>query len=281
MKAPAIAVILLSILVSDFARGTDANVLFSGERRRNNLVSELLHVSSISNPNNSFTITRSDAGWIFISASCKGQGKVKIVLGSGPKGDAVIVHEAGGATTDEAMRYMAQGAHQIRVECDGDASIDKLLVSAIPDLIHCGLGFNSAIKSYGLYDMDFLKKDILPNVTTLIVPHNIELPPAVIDDWHRQGKKFVAEVGVNAQAKTADEHFQFWTGFLDKAPFLDGIIINEFGMNNPSPRPSAGAARAGTKAHTSRMKRPSEECVPMSDIETSCCTPILAAAEKK
>ena len=48
--------------------------------------------------------------------------------------------------------------------------VDKLVVKAIPELIHCGLGFDPAIKSYGRYDMEFLKKDILPNVTTLIVP---------------------------------------------------------------------------------------------------------------
>ena len=55
----------------------------------------------------------------------------------------------------------------------------------------------------------------------------------MIDDWHRQGKRFVAAVGINAQAKTADEHYQYWTGFLEKAPFLDGIIIDEFIVNNP------------------------------------------------
>jgi hypothetical protein len=97
--------------------------------------------------------------------------------------------------------------------------------------------------------MEFLEKDILPNVTTLIVPHNIELPRPTVDAWHRQGKRFVAEVGINAQAKTADGHFKFWTGFLDKAPFLDGFIINEFIVNNPSTRPP------GAKISPERQKR--------------------------
>src|SRR2546422_3343730 len=79
--------------------------------------------------------------------------------------------------------------------------------------------------------MDFLKADILPNVTTLIVPNNIKLSESVIDDWHRQGKRFVAEVGVNSQSKTAEDHFKFWSSFYDKAPFLDGVIINEFIVN--------------------------------------------------
>src|SRR5205814_5501093 len=142
-----------------------------------------------------------------------------------------------GGQPREAMRYVAQGKHLLQVECQGKIKVGRLVVKAIPELIHCGLGFDPAIKSYGHYDLEFLRKDILPNVTTLIIPHNLELPQAVIDDWHRQGKRFIAEVGINAQAKTAEEHFKYWTSFYEKAPFVDGIIIDEFIINNPSVRP--------------------------------------------
>ncbi len=134
----------------------------------------------------------------------------------------------------EAFRHVAAGEHQLHVECQGGAVVEKLVVKAVPELIHCGLGFDSSIKGYGRYDMEFLQRDILPNVTTLIVPSNIVLPQYIIDRWHAQGKRFVAEVGVNSQAMTADEHVQFWSAFFDKAPFIDGIIINEFIVNNPS-----------------------------------------------
>ena len=131
------------------------------------------------------------------------------------------------------MRYVAKGAHTVEVECQGEINLEKLAVKAIPELIHCGLGFNPEIKAYGLYDMDFLKADILPNVTTLIVPNNIKLSQSVVDDWHRQGKRFVAEVGINSQGKTAEDHFTFWTDFYERTPFLDGIIVNEFIVNRP------------------------------------------------
>jgi hypothetical protein len=181
--------------------------------------------------------------------TCKGKGTVRIILDDAPRRDAVIVHDAESEVPDEAMRYLARGQHEIRVECEGDVSVSRLVVRAIPDLIHCGLGFNPAIKSYGLYDMDFLKKDVLPNVNALIVPHNIELPRSVIDKWHRQGKRFIAEAGINAQGKTADDHFKFWTGFLDKSPFLDGIIIDEFIMNKPSRRPSPERQARAQRRH--------------------------------
>jgi hypothetical protein len=152
------------------------------------------------------------------------------------------------------MRHVAKGEHRLRVECSSTVRIDHLVVTAIPELIHCGLGFDAAIKSYGRYDLEFLKKDILPNVTTLIVPHNIQLLQSVIDSWHRQGKRFVAEVGIDGRGKTAEEHFKYWTSFLDKAPFLDGVIVNEFIVNNPSTRPGA-AVNAERQARVEREQQ--------------------------
>jgi hypothetical protein len=68
----------------------------------------------------------------------------------------------GSGTTYEAMRHVAKGRHTLRIERAGTIAIDHLIVKAIPELMHCGLGFNSQIKSYGLYDMDFLKRDLQP-----------------------------------------------------------------------------------------------------------------------
>src|SRR5882672_7602480 len=73
-----IASILLSLLLCGFAGATE--VLFSGEKKQNNLVSELLEAASISKTGNPLTFTRSSDGWIFISANYKGQGTVRIIL---------------------------------------------------------------------------------------------------------------------------------------------------------------------------------------------------------
>jgi hypothetical protein len=229
-----IASILFSILLFGFGGDSEAKVLFSGERKLNNLVSELLEVSAISKSSNSFTFTRSRDGWIFIAATDKGKGTVRIFLDQAPRGDAIIVNDADGGKPGEGMRYVTKGKHTIRVEIKGDIRVEKLVVKAIPELIHCGLGFDPAIKSYGLYDMNFLKRDILPNVTTLVVPNNITLPASVIEDWHRHGKWFVAEVGINSQGNSADDHFKYWTASYDKSPFLDGILVNEFIINSSS-----------------------------------------------
>jgi hypothetical protein len=236
MNNTLIGSVLLSICVCQRTHG-DGTVVFSGEMKRNNLVSELLEVASISKSGNSFAFTRSRDGWIFVSAAYRGKGKLTVFLENAPGGQPVALYTAEGSDekgqVGEAMRRVAKGKHSIRVECEGDVRVDKLMVRSIPDLIHSGL-FNPGIKSYGPYDMGFLKKDVLPNITGLIVPHNIKLPQADIDDWHRQGKRFIAEVGLNPQGRTGDENFKFYTTFLDTAPFVDGLIINEFGMNRPS-----------------------------------------------
>jgi hypothetical protein len=209
----------------------------AGEKKRNNLVTDLIEVSSIATSGKSLRFTRPGNGWIFLSLACRGNGKVRINLDKDV--NLVAVHSTEAAKTAEAMRYVTNGVHEIRVEFDEGVSVSNLLVRAIPDLIHCGLGFDPAIKSYGRYDLEFLKKDVLPNVTTLIVPQDIDLSRSIIDDWHGKGKRFIAEVGIDAQGKTPDDHFKYWTRCLEARPFLDGIIINEFGMNRPSLKPSA------------------------------------------
>jgi hypothetical protein len=204
------------------------------ETKQNNLVTELLVTSALAAPDSELTFSRAAEGWIFIAASFKGTGEATITLHPEARPDAVIAHQAKDGERAEAMRFVAAGTHKLRVQCAAGIRIDKLTVKAIPELIHSGLGYDPAIKSYGRYDWRFLEKDILPNVTTLIVPLGIQLPGSEIDNWHRQGKRFIGEVGIDAQAKSADDHFKYWASCLDKAALLDGIIVDEFIVNNPS-----------------------------------------------
>jgi hypothetical protein len=165
--------------------------------------------------------------------------------------------------------------------------VDRLVVKAIPELMHCGLGFDPEINSFGRYDMAFLKRDILPNVTTLIVPSSIKLVPSVINDWHHQGKRFVAEVGINGQARTADEHSRFWAGFFDRSPFLDGIIDNEFIVNNPSTRPGGQLSPERTermnqeRTDTACTARPSRSYGPTTATGARCSAATSAAAARR
>ena len=214
------------------AAAPDGNPAVPEPQRMNNLVVLLLDVVPAPTTE-SFPFVRAGDGWIFLSFTTNGEGKMRLTLDRGSPGEALINPGPGGGPTHEAMHYVTKGHHTLHIERTGTITIEHLALKAIPELMHCGLGFDPQIRSYGHYDLDFLKRDILPNVTTMIVPHNIKLADSVIADWHRQGKRFIAEVGINSQAKTAGEHAAFWTSFFDNAPFLDGIIINEFIVNRP------------------------------------------------
>src|ERR1044071_3665014 len=121
------------IFICGLAEAAHAGNLFTGERKLNNLVSELLAVSSVSKLSQPFAFSRSSDGWIFISAIARGRGTVRVILDQ----ETVIVHDNPGSA--EAMRYVAKGAHTARVECQGEITLEKLAVKSIPELIHCGL----------------------------------------------------------------------------------------------------------------------------------------------
>jgi hypothetical protein len=221
-------VVFLSCLAA--TSGGNSSVLEG--RKLNNLSTLLLDVVPPAGTE-SIPFVRASGGWIFISLATRGEGSFRLALDKALPGEIAIQAAPGSGPICEAMHYVTPGRHTIAIAPAGTLAIERVTIKAIPELIHCGLGFNPEIKSYGQYDMDFLKQDILPNVTTLIVPNNIKLADAVIEGWHRQGKRFVAEVGINSEARTAEEHAAFWTGFFENAPFLDGIIINEFIVNRP------------------------------------------------
>jgi hypothetical protein len=206
--------------------------LSTGEKKLNNLVSELFQTSSIRKSGGSFKFARHADGWIFISASHRGTGTLTLLIDDEPLENTVVAHGDQNAGVAEGIRFVARGAHQIGVKCERGMRVDRLVVRAIPELIDCGL-FDPAIKAYGHYDMEFLKKDVLPNITTLEVPGNIKLPQAVIDNWHRQGKRFIIHTGINHEAQTPGDHIKHWTQILDRNPFADGIIIDEFIVNAP------------------------------------------------
>jgi hypothetical protein len=199
-------------------------------QRLNNLTALLMEAAP-TRASETFSFTRPRDGWIFISAATSGEGEARLAL-DGNEQDTILLSRGSGPDL-EAMRHVAAGNHVLCAASGSTATIGRITVKAIPELIYCGLGFNPQIKSFGTYDTAFLQRDVLPNITTMIIPYGLKLDDSVINGWHRQGKRFLAETGLNAAAKTADEHAAYWTSFLRNAPFLDGIIIDEFIVNQP------------------------------------------------
>ncbi len=233
--ASRLAALFIGVLIG-IANSAPASGVDSGEKKLNNLVTVLLDVSSSANGGEPLAFSRSRDGWIFISTTVKGRGAVHVFLDEAPGVEAVIARDAEGGPVSEAMHYVRKGRHTLRVERSGKVRVEKLVVRAIPELFHSGLGWEPTIRAYGPYDLNFLRKDVLPNLTTMAIPSSLKPAPAIIDAWHRQGKRWVAEVGISPDAKSAEDHFKYWTSFYDQMPFIDGLIVDEFIINTPMNR---------------------------------------------
>src|SRR5258705_12065249 len=143
----------LAVFISGLAGVASAAIPPDGERTLNNVVSELLTVSSVSKPSRSFTFTRSSDGWIFISATCKGMGTIRLALDQ--EKDTVIAHDGAGGS--EAMRYAARGAHTLHVEWTDEVGVEEVAVKAIHLLFDGGVGVNQGVKLVGLYEVKVLE----------------------------------------------------------------------------------------------------------------------------
>jgi len=82
----------------------------TGEKRLNNLVSELFQTSSIRKSGGSFQFTRHAGGWIFISASHRGKGTLTLLIDNEPPENAVVAHGGESAGVAEAVRFVAKAS---------------------------------------------------------------------------------------------------------------------------------------------------------------------------
>src|SRR5437879_10437843 len=104
MKMRVIASALLPILLSRFAAASGAKIVFAGEKKLNNLVSELLEVSSVRKSSKPFTFTRASDGWILISWTASGKGTFKVILNTASRHADFIVHAGGVPKFSEEVR---------------------------------------------------------------------------------------------------------------------------------------------------------------------------------
>ena len=195
----------------------------------NNLVTEILDITEFpEKPHGKWTFTNPRDGWVFITstANTKGAERVHVALNS-----VLMVHQAKAPDTLEMMRYLPAGEYELQVWSEGNPVLRNVTVRAIPELIFCKFQYDPHISEYGPYDWNFLEKHVLPNVNTIVGSGDEKHQPYV-EEWKKQGKKWIVEVPATPyfQGWDADEACRYWSetaGF--KSPLLDGIIVDEFG----------------------------------------------------
>lgn len=159
----------------------------SGIRQLNNLVAEVLStaVAKDSRPQ-SFTVVNPRDGWIFLAMETPAAApalEVEI------DGHGVVI----AASTDrlEAFRELPMGAHRVTVR--GAAAGGRLVARSIPEIFNYPPCTDSFVKENGSYGWDFMKRHVLPAVTTL---NGGRLPGNALAEAKRMGLKWLANFNV-------------------------------------------------------------------------------------
>ena len=197
----------------------------------NNFVFELLNeaLSPASRTPKEYRFSKVQDGFVVIvsEANVRAGGRLGLTLGPKP----VATHGPDTPGRIEAMRYLRAGTYSLRVDSRGGASLRRLIVRAIPDII-----FNAylrpqlipAFRRY-LYDPRFLARHILPHVNVLVGWRKAAPQDRFAREWTAQGKRWISEYTIPWKAKTVEEAYTFWNsqqGF--KNPLCSGYLADEF-----------------------------------------------------
>ncbi len=195
----------------------------AGVKVLNNLVFELLNESPPRD--REYTINNPREGWIFISLAGVPMARAG---GAAPsvRVDAQRVPLRLVGQDYEAMRYLSEGPHRVRVA--GGLKADRLVVRSIGELFYSMYGANPLVPETGDYTWDFLRKYVLDHVNTIIGRATDEYEQE-IREWTGEGKRWMTQRNL-PWVKSADEAYEFWAGQMGmQHPLMHGIWADEFG----------------------------------------------------
>lgn len=160
-------------------------------RADNNLVTTLLNVATAQE--RAYTFTNPRDGWVFLV-----------------RGD------------QESMRWMKSGQHNVQ----GSAG-QTLIVRAIPEIIHCGIGYRPSpfLKNFPTYDVAYLEEIGAFRNANVILERN---PDAEfeIEKWRASGRQIRVRAGSNEAEP--ENIYDYWANHRGMQEPYDGIQISEY-----------------------------------------------------
>ena len=196
-----------------------------GVKVLNNLVAKLLSLGGrepVAAGRYRFTNPRE--GWVFLGSTA---GAATGSAGVRLEGAEVLRHSGPG--TQEAMRWLSQGEHEIAVEGSG---LQRIAVRAVPELVFAKIGSGPHVPELGPHDLELFRRHVLPQVNVLVAHPRKELAP-LLAEWKGQGKRLLREVSVpglrDPKPPRIEEVEKAWManeGMTD--PLWDGVIVDEF-----------------------------------------------------
>ncbi len=222
-----------------------------GGKVRNNLVSELLMVND-PEEDKPYTFTNPRDGWVFLSATSAGEGTVRLSLGAADEEPAAIepFNEPGNGESLEIMRDLSAGTYRVQVTSRGSASIERLVVRTIPEIVYSYYPSGPFVRPFGPYDEAFMEKYIFRNANCVVSRiYNDCRDRDHVKRWKREGRRWLAGrfdvPNISGKPFTVDgvaDYIMEDGEFED--PFVDGIIASEFfGGDDPKLTTWAAAVR--------------------------------------
>ena len=192
-----------------------------GMKVLNSLVIELLNLPNVA-PGKPVEFANPRDGWVFFSATAseKAQGTIRLDGVELP----IIVLKGPGAV--EAMRHLPKGTHTLAVA--GTASIGRVVVRAIPEMLFCKFQYDPHTKPYGPYDWEFLRRHgMLANVN-VIIGGDPKAQESRIREWKKTGGRWILERWIGPQT-SADECYTSWAETGLTHALVDGVMVDEWG----------------------------------------------------
>lgn len=204
-------------------------------RTLSNFVIELADVTAFSGEaKQTFAFENPRDGWVHVSASAEMKDDEAVSLGLDAEEARAVLTLKPGAAVAETMRKLPAGMHTICLALQGKPSVTRLTVRAVPEIIYASYRYDPRIgKEFGVFDWEFLKRHVLPNINTINGPHG--LPPQVVAEqaaeWHSRGGRCVQDTGLpglghGASEPTVDETCQA-LGKALSLPHVDAILADE------------------------------------------------------
>lgn len=198
-------------------------------RELNNLVSELLSLDKLPEETEALFLNPRE-GWVFfaIEAQDKVLNEAETPLRLDGAAEALVWRRNPDTNALEAMRYLEEGTHRLRLNSAAGA---RLVVRAVPELMYCYYPTKPHIAPFGPYDWAYMERHIFPHVNTLVTRSAVD--PGEFAQWLREGRHWIANASLPGLGSdtppTADGVFDVWSQNPGvTAPGFAGIIVDEF-----------------------------------------------------
>ena len=212
---------------------------FKGIKILNNVVWELLNLQpGTVKGERSYPFNSPKSRWIYVAAKVNAHsGDLRISVEPGRATSDMIVFKAGEKATQEAMRFLSAGKHQLIFRCEGECQIQSLVVRSIPELLLHEFIFRPP-GELGMSPEEFREKYVMPNVNTFVVsPAHLEHP--FFKKWQASGRRWLnglvvprARGDLSIQnLQDAYKYISAATGFSNS--LVNGSIADEFITSEP------------------------------------------------